>query len=74
MSPLNGRMKVIEREETSEAAFTTYVPLRPLGVGIEWEILWAIGKQNDGAVEHSWHWYDPENPTGVELYGVLGDA
>ncbi len=74
MNLLNGRMKVIERDETSELAITIHVPLRPLGVGIEWEIIWAVGKQNDGAVVHGWDWYDPENPTGVELYGVLGDA
>jgi len=72
MSHLNGRMRVIEYDATSEAALPTYVPLRPLGVGIEWEIIWAIGQQADGAVVHGWRWYDPENPAGVDLYQVTG--
>ncbi len=72
MSQLNGRMRAIEIEETSLGAVRIFVPLRPLGVGIEWEIIWAIAKQNDGAVLHGWEWFDPENPEGVELYGVTG--
>ncbi len=72
MSRLNGRMRVVVAIETSEGAATTFVPIRPPGVGIQWEIIWAIGRQGDGNVVHGWQWYDPENPAGEYLYGVIG--
>ncbi|GAI69912.1 unnamed protein product [marine sediment metagenome] len=74
MSHLSGRMMVVELDIVSVGAGTTVVPIRPQVRGIEWEIIWAIGKQDDGAVVHGWQWLDPENPAGVSLYGVLGDA
>ncbi len=73
MSHLNGRMRVIEADAASAGAATTLVPIRPLGVGIEWEIIWAVGSQNDGAVEHGWAWYQhPDIPLGVYLYKETG--
>ncbi len=74
MSQLNGRMRVVENYTESEVIGTTVVPIRPQVRGIEWEILWAIGKQDDGAVLNGWQWLDPENPAGVELYGLVGAA
>ncbi len=72
MAPLNGRMRVVERDTVSTGAFTTGVPIKPLGEDVEWEIIWAIGKQNDGVVSHGWHWYEPETPAGAELYATVG--
>ncbi|GAI69916.1 unnamed protein product [marine sediment metagenome] len=72
MNPLNGRMRVMGIEGTSEGAEATFVPLRPPNVGTQWEIIWVIGRQNDGAVSHGWYWYDPEHPVGALLYVAVG--
>ncbi len=75
MSQLNGRMKLVKRElEITTGPGAAFVPLRPMQDGIEWEIIWAIGKQDDGAVVHGWYWYDPDNIPGTCLYELLGDA
>lgn len=74
MSQLSGRIKVVSLTVPSGGAGTTYVAIRPPNEGVQWEIIWAIGQQNDGAVSHGWHWLDPENALGVELCAVVGAA
>ncbi len=72
MSHVNGRLRLIERELVSTGAGACQVPLRPMQDGIEWEIIWAIGKQDDGAVVHGWYWMDPDNIPGTCLYEITG--
>ncbi len=72
MGHVNGRLKVIEADFVSLGAGPTNVHISPLEQGTEWEIIWAIGSQNDGAVLHGWQWVDPENPAGVLLYEITG--
>ncbi len=59
-------------EGTSGDAGVMLIPMRPSDASIQWEIIWAIGKQNDGAVSHGWYWFDPEHPVGALLYLIPG--
>jgi len=72
MGQLNGRMKVFVASTDSVGVGKTDVAIRPPGPGIEWKIIWAIGKQYDGAVIHGWTWTDPDNPAGLILYQITG--
>ncbi len=75
MNPLNGRMRVFELEVISTGAGYCEVPLRPPGMGIEWQIVWATGKHDDPAgASVGWGFYDPDNPTGLWLPTMAKDA
>lgn len=72
MNPLNGRMKVVESDLVSTGGVWMHVPLRPPTAGIEWEIVWAVGKHDDpgGTDRASWGFYDPDCPAGAFAPGT----
>lgn len=69
MNQLEGRTKVFYDSAASAGAEIVNIPLRPPG-GELWHLLWAEGEQNDGNVNCGWKWVDPENPAGIQLFGL----
>ncbi len=70
MGLLDGRIMPVVATATSDGPGTTSVPLRPAVSGVEWEILYAWGRQNDGAVTCVWQFLSPEWPGGCELVRI----
>lgn len=72
--PLEGVLKVVEATAASTGAGTTYCDLRP-PEGCVWEILYAWGKQDDGAVWVAWYISDTkEGKANVLLAGDTGTS
>ncbi len=74
MDRLNGRIIPKVFTGVSVGAATVYVPLRPRVNGTEWDILFAWGSQNDGAVLCSWGFVSPEAPGGVILTSLTASG
>lgn len=70
MSQCDGRMKLVVKTTTSTGAGLTTVAFQP-DAGKEWEILWLVGSQADGAVAVGWWWNDPEGG-GQLMHTITG--
>lgn len=64
---LEGVCRLIQVDGTSVGAGATSVNLRP-SQGCIWELLFAYGMQDDGAVAYGWYWTDPD----VTNHQVIG--
>ena len=57
--PLDGVSRIINLSVTSVGAGATDLDLRP-SAGMLWEVLFAVGTQNDGGVPCGWYMTDPD--------------